>query len=241
MPLLLEVIVQSLADARAAADGGADRLEVVRDLGREGLTPDPEIVRAILADVDLPLRVMVRESDGFGISSHRELVALQRAFAELAELRVDGAVLGFVKGATLDLDTTRAVLSAAPGLKATFHRAFDGAADPAAALDRLRGIPQIDRVLTTGGSGDWTARRSNLERLASQAGPRMRILAGGGVDLRALSVLTASVQVREVHVGRAAREPRTPEAPVSAERVRRLKLACGMPAPRDRRADLTSL
>ena len=35
MSLLLEVIVQTEADARAAAEGGADRLEVVRAI-RDG-------------------------------------------------------------------------------------------------------------------------------------------------------------------------------------------------------------
>ena len=39
--LLLEVIVQSEADARAAAEGGADRLEVVRAIRDGGLTPRP--------------------------------------------------------------------------------------------------------------------------------------------------------------------------------------------------------
>ena len=37
--LLLEVIVQTLADAREAASGGADRLEVVRAIRDGGLTP----------------------------------------------------------------------------------------------------------------------------------------------------------------------------------------------------------
>ena len=31
--MILEVIVQTVDDARAAEDGGADRLEVVRDIG----------------------------------------------------------------------------------------------------------------------------------------------------------------------------------------------------------------
>jgi copper homeostasis protein len=37
--MLLEVIVLSVEDARAAEEGGADRLEVVRDIHLGGLTP----------------------------------------------------------------------------------------------------------------------------------------------------------------------------------------------------------
>ena len=62
---LLEVIVQTLADAREAARGGADRLEVVRALEDGGLTPPLALVQEIAAEVSLPLRVMVRENAGY--------------------------------------------------------------------------------------------------------------------------------------------------------------------------------
>src|SRR5262245_44731088 len=63
--MLLEVIVQSLDDARAALAGGADRLEVVRAIEDGGLTPPIELVHEIAAHVGLPLRVMVRENAGY--------------------------------------------------------------------------------------------------------------------------------------------------------------------------------
>ena len=94
MRTLLEVIVQSVADARAAARAGADRLEVVRRIEDGGLTPPIALVREIAAEVSLPLRVMVRENAGY-TTSPVELLALQRAAAALAELQVDGLVVGF--------------------------------------------------------------------------------------------------------------------------------------------------
>ena len=57
--------MQTVADAREAARGGADRLEVVRDLESGGLTPPLALVAAIAAETALPLRVMVRENAGF--------------------------------------------------------------------------------------------------------------------------------------------------------------------------------
>jgi copper homeostasis protein len=226
MPLLLEVIVQSVADARAAAAGGADRLEVVRAIEQRGLTPPLDLVRAIASETRLPLRVMVRECDGFSLSDPRELARLQRAIAAFAELAVDGAVVGYARGAELDLETTQAVLSAAPALPVTFHHAFDEARDPAAAIESLRRLPQVDRILTAGGGGDWSARCRRLERYAqyaAQAGAPLAILAGGGVDAAGLQALASSGCVREAHVGRAAREPQEPTARVSADRVRHLK------------------
>ena len=51
---LLEVIVTSVDEARAAEEGGADRLELLRDLDVEGLTPVLALVEDVLASVTIP-------------------------------------------------------------------------------------------------------------------------------------------------------------------------------------------
>jgi copper homeostasis protein len=221
--VLLEVIVQSVADATEAEAGGADRLEVVREIERDGLTPPLDLVRSLLSTTSLPLRVMVRESDGFSVKSPRELLTLQRAFADLADLGVHGAVVGFARGDALDLDLVASVLAVAPGLPVTLHRAFDTVHDPEAAIDAALAFPQIDRILTSGGSGDWAERCERLTAWSRRAGPRISILPGGGVDEHALRALAACPAISEVHVGKAARDPRESTAPVAARRVRWLK------------------
>ena len=221
--MLLEVIVQSVADARAAKAGGADRLEVVREIDRDGLTPSMDLVGQIASETGLPLRVMVRESEGFGVSGPDELSRLRRAMNTLARFGVGGAVAGFTANGRLDLDTLRAVLAEAPGLPVTLHRAFDHVRDHLAAIDAISGIAQVDRILTDGGGGDWGTRIRRLEQYVARAGSRLRILAGGGVDDAALALLAASGVVREAHVGRAARDPQVSAAPVSAARVAQLR------------------
>src|SRR3954471_9416082 len=141
-PLLLEVIVASVADAVAAADGGADRLEVLRDLARGGLTPPVELVQQIQRAVTLPLRVMVRESDGFTCASDDERRVLVGQAASFAGLGVDGIVVGWTRGHEIDDDTLARVLEAAPSLRATFHHAFDALPDAERTLQRLKQHPQ---------------------------------------------------------------------------------------------------
>ena len=228
--LRLEVIVQSLADAREAHAGGADRLEVVREIERDGLTPSLDLVRAIQADVPVPLRVMVRESDGFTIKNREELRTLQRTFGILADLGVHGAVVGFARDGRLDHEAIRSVLGVAPALPVTLHRAFDSVHDPLAAIDEALAFPQIDRILTDGGPGDWTRRCHRFADYAARAGSRVTFLPGGGVDEDALRALVRSKCVTEAHVGRAAREPQLATAPVSAERVQRLRHLLDAPA-----------
>jgi copper homeostasis protein len=224
--LLLEVIVQSVADAEAAAEGGADRLEVVRALRDGGLTPPLSLVREIAAVTALPLRVMVRENAGYTLAA-TELEPLRRAAAELAALGVDGLVVGFALHGKPALDDVARVLEEAPGMRATFHRAFDVLDDPLQAIDQLTAFPAVDRILTSGGDGAAPMRAERLREYAARAGTRLQILAGGGVDEEALALFARVGSVREVHVGRAARDAGRAEAAVSVERVRRLRNLAG--------------
>ena len=218
--MLLEVIVQSVADAVAAASGGADRLEVVRDIVKGGLTPPSMLVRAIAEQVDLPLRVMVRENDGYDLRPG-ELPGIGAAIETFAALHVDGIVLGFSHAGRLSIEDLHAVLDRRTPIHVTFHRAFDQLAEPLPALDVLRTVPLVDRILTSGGTGDPAARCERLRVYRDRAHP-VTIVAGGGVDEATLDAIVRTGCVTEVHVGRLARVGADPDAPVSEDRVRRL-------------------
>src|SRR6476619_5144274 len=124
MTPLLEVIACSVADAIEAEKGGAGRLEIVRDLGRGGLTPLLELIVEIKQAVTLPLRVMLRESGSYETSSANEIDRLCAAVVEFASVGVDGFVLGFLKDGQVDVERTQRVLACAPQVRATFHHAF---------------------------------------------------------------------------------------------------------------------
>jgi len=219
---ILEVIACSVADAIAAQQGGASRLEVVRELDRGGLTPSIELVRAIKEAVDVPLRVMVRESDGYAIAGEMEIERLCETASELSSLGVDGLVMGFLKRDAIDLDVTSRVLARAPGLKATFHHAFEDAADQLHAVNQLKCLPQVDRILSSGGSGELEVRRLRLDAYERAAAPEVKIIAGGGIDMNAIGVLRRTTSIREFHVGRAAREGFSVAGAVQAALVREL-------------------
>jgi len=214
--------VQTVADAKAAEDGGADRLEVVRAIRDGGLTPSLAVVKAIASATSLPLRVMLRENCGFETTPD-EIHAMRAAAVELAVMRIDGVVAGFAKAGELRLDEFLAVTDAAPRLPVTFHRAFDSLANPLDAIDILSGISRIDGILTSGGEGPAEARCAALREYAARAAPEVAIIAGGGVDLEAFRLLVQERSVTHIHVGRAARDGQNPEGPVSAASVRRLR------------------
>src|SRR6185503_455074 len=226
--ILIEVIVQTVDDAVAAEEGGADRLEVVRAIGEGGLTPTLSVVNAIKEATSLPLRVMVRGNAGFE-TSDAEIEILRAAAWNFTKLGVDGLVVGFAKSGKLSLPEFAGVIEAAPGVPITFHRAFDSVADPLGAIDALAADPRVDHILTSGGEGSTSERRGRLKQYVARAGSRVTILAGGGVDVEMFRLLVERRTVREIHVGRIAREEGNAEGPVSVASVRRLRdLADGL-------------
>ena len=219
---ILEVIATSVTDAIEAQKGGAKRLEVVRDLDRGGLTPSIELVRVIKEAVDLPLRVMVRESEGYAVSGEPEVEKLCAAARNFDELGVDGLVMGFLRNGSIDVDLTTRVLAAAPRSKVTFHHAFDEAVDQLHALTQLKKLSQVDRILSSGGSGEWELRQQRIGHYACVATPEITIIAGGGIDVAAISLVKRTTTISEFHVGRAARRGFQVTGEVQAELVREL-------------------
>lgn len=220
---LLEVIACTVDDAVAAERGGADRIELVRDLGRGGLTPDIALVAAAVDAVHIPVRVMIREEERFVVSDPQVVQALCDAARAMSGLGIDGLVLGFLNaGGAIDEALLGRVLRDTRGVRVTFHRAFEEVVNQAAGFAALRRWPQIDRVLVTGGSGTTAQRLRVLRGLASLAGDSVRVLSAVGSDRDLLAAVCAAPELREAHVGRAARDPEAVDAAVSAAKVREL-------------------
>ncbi|MGH9699440.1 MAG: copper homeostasis protein CutC [Candidatus Acidiferrales bacterium] len=219
---LLEVIVISIQEAISAEQGGADRLEVVRDLRAGGLTPSIALVRQIRRSVTIPIRVMLREHDDFAAGDRGELESLKASALEFADAGVDGLVLGFLREQRVDVESISTVLDGLKGMKATFHHAFDAVSDPAITIDVLKNCRGIDRILTSGGQGKWQDKTERLTGYVKRTRPNITIMAGGGLDLSAVQMLLTQTQVREFHVGRAVRNPLRVNGALQSRRVAEL-------------------
>jgi len=206
---ILEVIVCSVADAVAAEKGGADRLEIIVDFDKGGMTPPIQLVKEILASVAVPARVMIRETEEFIVTDESIIEKLCRSAAAYSQLAIDGLVLGFVREGRVDVNLTNRVLSFAPNLRATFHHAFEELDDPFTAIRHLKQCPQIDRILTYGGRGEWKQKIKRLDEYQQAAAPEITILAGGGLDKQIIEKIRNETDVREFHVGRTVRRPAT--------------------------------
>jgi copper homeostasis protein len=218
---LLEVIACSVADAVEAQHGGAGRLEIVTDLARGGLTPSLDLVQQIVAHVSIPVRVMLRENDGYEVLDEDEVNRLCDAAKEFSHLPIDGLVLGFLKQRRVDVDLTQKILACAPKLNATFHHAFESTV-PDESIKEIKRLGQVDRILAHGGNGDWSMKITTLACYQSEVQPEIEIIAGGGLDAEKIKAIIRRTSIREFHVGRAARSGGNVSGNVQAARVKAL-------------------
>ncbi|GAA2296291.1 copper homeostasis protein CutC [Streptomyces violaceusniger] len=234
---MLEVIALTPADAIAAQAGGADRLELVTDMAADGLTPSRETFAAVRSAVDLPVRVMLRASDGFAAGNAFD--ALCEAAAALHSEGADEFVLGFLTDdGGVDLAAVTAlteVVGAGGGVdesRWTFHRAIDRAADRDGLRKRLADIPGLDTYLTAGSAHGVDDGLPTLLAEAERAGTpgyEARVMAGGGLRLDHLCALRAA-GINAFHIGGAAR-PDGWSGPVDAAAVGQWRAALDAPVP----------
>ena len=192
---LLEVCVDSLASARAAKQGGADRLEFCSALAVGGLTPYADLLRQIKAELDLPVRCLMRPRAGDFLYNRDELELLCRQIETLRSAGADGFVIGaLTPEGTLDLPAMRTLLDACGGAPVTLHRCIDVSRDLCATY-RAAAALGIDTVLTSGGAGSCRKGISQLAallRLRDELdGPE--VLIGAGVNAAVIDELRAAL------------------------------------------------
>ncbi|GAA1006185.1 copper homeostasis protein CutC [Nocardiopsis tropica] len=213
MTQLLEVIALDAADAVATQEGGADRVELVSDMAADGLSPTPRTVAEVRAAVDIPIRVMIRRTNGFAAGDVDDL--LRRADT-LRDAGAEEFVLGFLSpDGDPDLPAIERIVHELHGAPWTFHRAIDHCADRAALRAAVAELPGLDGFLTAGAAAGVD---DGIATLVAEAQGPQRILAGGGLRLDHLPRLRAA-GIDAFHIGSGAR-PNGWGSPASATAVR---------------------
>lgn len=198
----VEICVDDVGGAAAAAAGGADRLELCAGLADGGTTPSIGFVEAALSEAPaLAHRALIRPRSGDFVYSAEEVAVMTTDIDALRERFPD---LGFVIGALtperrIDVPVLRGLLAACGGAPVTFHRAFDAVADPVRAVDELVDLG-LSTVLTGGGQGAAVDNLARLGATVARAGDRIEVMAGGGVRPANVARVVAATGVTSVHL-----------------------------------------
>lgn len=194
----VEICCNSIASAVAAKDGGADRIELCRDLECGGLTPSDEAIAYCTRRLGLRTHVLVRPRAGNFCYSEFEQMEMIATIKRCKELGAAAVVLGLLtEDGKVDVEVTRRLVQLAAPMEVTFHRAFDEAQqDPQEALWAVAAA-RCDRLLTSGQRHSAPEGAEVLRQLVDVTG--VKILAGGGVTPQNVRRLVAESGVREVH------------------------------------------
>ena len=182
--MILEVCVDSLASARAAIRGGADRIELCSALLAGGLTPYTALLRQIREESDIPIRCLMRPRPGDFLYTAEEIAMMAEQISELKAAGADGFVLGCLTAqGDLDAKALTSLLDACGDSAKTLHRCIDVSRDPEATYLDANNLG-FDTVLTSGAAANCAAGRDVIGRLLElrdlHNGPE--VLIGAGVN-----------------------------------------------------------
>lgn len=184
MSKVLEVCVDSLASARVAIAGGADRLELCSALSVGGLTPYEALLRQIRKESQIPVRCLMRPRAGDFLYTREEIQMMVWQILSLKDAGADGFVIGCLQAdGTLDCAAMEPILEACGGSGLTLHRCIDVSRDPVETY-LAAGKLGIDTVLTSGGGGSCRAGKLAIGEMLrlreEEKGPE--VLIGAGVN-----------------------------------------------------------
>ena len=197
--MILEVCVGSVADALAARDGGADRVELCSALELGGLTPSIGLVRCVTRACDLPAIAMIRSRAGGFCYDDADFGVMLDDVDRMRDVGLAGFVFGFLRqDGEIDTERCRTLMEHIGESESVFHRAFDVVPNMERSLEQLIELG-VNRVLTSGGCATAPEGADRIAWLVEQAGERIEILPGCGVRPSNLRELMKRTRCQQVH------------------------------------------
>ena len=147
----IEVCIVSYEQAIAAYQGGAARLELCSRLETEGMTPDAGLLSKILEKVNIPVRIMIRETEVGFESDAAILEKMKSAINQFKSFSMDGFVIGLLKNNRLDREAMKELIECCLPKPVTVHKAIDHSQEVQEDLQWLNQFDHVDTILTSGG------------------------------------------------------------------------------------------
>ena len=183
---ILETCVDSVESAMAAAEGGADRLELCSNLIIGGTTPGPWLFEEIRRRSDIRIHALIRPRFGDFCYTDAEFSMIRNAVKDFRKMGAEGVVIGILKpDGTLNMEQMQELMDAAGDMSVTLHRAFDVCADT---------------ILTSGQKNTCLQGAELLKELETRSQGRITIQAGSGVGAEVIRQLYPLTGIKAYHM-----------------------------------------
>ena len=199
-PIIREVCIDSIDQAKEAERLGADRLELCSNLHLDGLTPKIDDVYEIIKTIQIPVKVMVRCRGGNFIYDDSEISKMEKEVDFFKSMGVQEIVTGaLTESHYIDQNLTRRLVDRAFPMKVTFHKAIDYTHDMLDQINILSKIKGINSILTSGGAKNAADGADKINKIINKFGNRFKIIAAGSVTNKNLEKLSKKIKTNEFH------------------------------------------
>jgi copper homeostasis protein len=195
----LEIACFDISSAIAAAQAGADRIELCDNAAVGGTTSSYGTIKLALEKISVPVFPIIRPRGGDFLYTDAEFKTMVYDVELCRELGCKGVVLGLLQqDGNIDTKGTRELVEIAGEMEVTFHRAFDRAASPLQALEDVIATG-CKRLLTSGQKENAWDGKDLIRQLVKQANGRMTVMPGSGIRSGNILELIQFTGVTEMH------------------------------------------
>ena len=196
---IMEVCAFNIQSAIIAEKAGAARVELCDNPVEGGTTPSYGTIRQTREKISISLYPIIRPRSGNYLYDENEMAIIKQDILICKELGCNGISVGVQKiDGQIDIDRMRQIVEWAYPIGVTCNRAFDVTPDPYKALENLIEAG-CERVLTSGQKTAAPDAAEILNKLVKQAGNRIVIMPGAGINSSNIEKLIAESDAKEFH------------------------------------------
>lgn len=178
----MEVCANSVSSALAAQLGGAKRVELCANLAEGGTTPSYAEIAMARNMLVIELFPIIRPRGGDFLYSDLEFELMKQDILICKQLNCDGIVMGILTAeGKIDKQRCAVLIELAKPMEVAFHRAFDMTNNLEQALEDSIELG-VARILSSGGKVSAIEGAERLSGLIKQAGHRITIMPGAGIN-----------------------------------------------------------
>ena len=198
--LILEACVETYEEAITAEKNGAHRIDLFSHLDLDVLTPEKHLIKQVIEEVNISVKVMIRTRAGDFIYSADELSIMKDTAQFSKQVGAQGVVFGILdKKNMLHNQQIEMLAELAFPLEVTIHKAIDQTPDPVASLKALLRIENVFSVLTSGGAATAIEGKEVIKRMLQEAKGKINIIAAGSITKENLADIHQLIGAREYH------------------------------------------
>jgi len=196
--MIFEVCANSYESAINAEKGGAHRIELCENLSVGGLTPNFDLAKKVISELNIPVFILIRPRKGDFNYSHEEFEQIKKDIILFKKIGCKGIVSGILtKDKKLDINKTKELIKLSRPLEFTFHRAFDEVLNPINVLHQLIKL-RADRILTSGQKKTAIDGIELIKKLINISNNTIKIMPGSGINSTNILEIN-KLNINEIH------------------------------------------